>query len=238
MEPLDYPSLLGDTAICEGDSLVLAVQPNGASVLWSNGSIADSIVVDQTGVYTVSFSQNGCTTADSVAVNTQAILDSLEVGDVFLTCEGTPILVDAFTPNASYLWSNGASTPMATFSESGTYWVQITGICINATDTFFVQTEDCSPLVHVPNSFSPNGDGINDMFQVAWWGELFEIQVLVFDRWGELIFETDDPHGSWDGTYKGSLVQDGVYVYRVLYKGLNADGIVQDELLGHVTIIK
>lgn len=238
VEPLSYPDLGADTTICVGDSIVIGISPGDPNVLWNTGAVTDSIQVNLAGSYSVTLSQNGCTTTDSILVYTQGVLDSLDIGPDATTCEGQPVLIDATTPNALYQWSNGANTPFVNVSEAGTYWVEISGFCIEASDTIAVETEDCTPLVYIPNSFSPNGDGINDVFQVAWWGDLTDIELRIFNRWGELLFESDDPFGFWDGLYKGELVQNDVYIYQVVYRGINADGIVQEEVVGHVNVVR
>lgn len=73
--------------------------------------------------------------------------------------------------------------------------------------------------IYVPNSFTPNGDGINDFFSVK--GEAIQSFTLeIYNRWGQLIFQTRDVTASWDGTYKGQVVPMGAYVYK-----LNASSI-------------
>lgn len=71
-----------------------------------------------------------------------------------------------------------------------------------------------SAMVYIPNAFSPNGDGLNDVFGVKGHG-VTEFDLKVYDRWGEMIFQSSDPNLGWDGTYKGRLAQHGVYVYEV-----------------------
>jgi gliding motility-associated-like protein len=79
----------------------------------------------------------------------------------------------------------------------------------NVTVNVFVDT-----LLWVPNAFSPNGDGSNDIFRV--YGKNFKtIEFKVFNRWGELVFFTTDPSQGWDGTYKGKEMVPGVYVYSI-----------------------
>ncbi|NNM16371.1 MAG: T9SS type B sorting domain-containing protein, partial [Bacteroidia bacterium] len=74
-------------------------------------------------------------------------------------------------------------------------------------------------VVYVPNAFSPNGDGLNE----TWGASLLfvnEIHIQVYNRFGLLIFETNQPYGRWDGTYEGEMVQQGNYVYVVKYNGI------------------
>ncbi|MBQ8047099.1 MAG: gliding motility-associated C-terminal domain-containing protein [Prevotella sp.] len=74
-----------------------------------------------------------------------------------------------------------------------------------------------------PNAFSPNGDGINDIYKAKeGWQSLVEFHAYIYNRWGQLLYEWTDPAGGWDGTYKGNDVKQGVYF--VLVKAKGADG--------------
>lgn len=84
------------------------------------------------------------------------------------------------------------------------------------------ETPQVSSLL-MPNAFSPNGDGINDIYKPkSGYQNITEFQAYIFNRWGQKLFEWTDPATGWDGTYKGSPVKDGVYFCLVKAKG--ADG--------------
>ncbi|MEO8590359.1 MAG: CotH kinase family protein [Flavobacteriales bacterium] len=105
------------------------------------------------------------------------------------------------------------------------------------TDTIIAYLKPQEYVYYVANAFTPNGDGINDSFQpIANVVDLATYELQVFDRWGGVIFETNDPWTGWDGTVGGSTVQDGVYVYRAYA----IDAIKKDryELFGHVTVFR
>jgi gliding motility-associated-like protein len=70
------------------------------------------------------------------------------------------------------------------------------------------------PLVNIPNAFTPNGDGVNDIFFITGW-EIREATIWVFDRWGTKLFETGSMSEGWDGTFRGQQMQPGVYAYMV-----------------------
>ena len=94
-------------------------------------------------------------------------------------------------------------------------------------------------LIYVPNSFTPDGDGTND-----WFGPRFSIAVanfnlMIFDRWGGVVFETDSPYEPWTGTYKnngGDVMKDGVYAWKLKVQDINTG--LNRELFGHVTLVK
>jgi gliding motility-associated-like protein len=75
--------------------------------------------------------------------------------------------------------------------------------------------------VFIPDAFTPNGDGINDLFGVKGEG-LTNFNLRIFNRWGEVLFESSNPKQQWDGTYKGKPVQGDTYVYQLYASGLGS----------------
>lgn len=88
--------------------------------------------------------------------------------------------------------------------------------------------------LYIPNAFTPNGDGLNDVFGAAGEG-ISEFTMQVFNRWGNLVFETNDMRRQWDGTYKGEKAELGVYVYQVMAKGPKSYMIKRQ---GSVTLVQ
>lgn len=88
--------------------------------------------------------------------------------------------------------------------------------------------------IYIPNAFTPNGDGLNDGFGIAGEG-IAEFNMNVFNKWGELIFETNNIQEQWDGTYGGEFVQDGSYVYKVKLRTADKKSLVKS---GTVTVLK
>jgi len=88
--------------------------------------------------------------------------------------------------------------------------------------------------IYVPNAFTPNGDGVNDLFQPKGYG-IKKYNLMVFDRWGEKLFFTEDFFKGWDGTYKGNLCKDDTYTWKIAVQG--PDGKTKD-LVGIVTLLK
>ena len=89
----------------------------------------------------------------------------------------------------------------------------------------------------IPNSFTPNGDGTNDVFNVKGLGFKLEgFSMELFDRWGHSMFFTKDVAKGWDGTVKGQPAQDGVSIYKIKAIGVNGEG--KKEYVGHVTLMK
>lgn len=91
-----------------------------------------------------------------------------------------------------------------------------------------------APTLYIPNSFSPNGDGINDIFKPEYTGYV-EIELLIFNRWGDNIFRTNDLDAGWNGTYKNVNCELGVYTYKLTATDINSNTI---EKVGHVTLLR
>jgi len=116
------------------------------------------------------------------------------------------------------------------------------GDCSNKNE-IQVPVEECPDItIYIPNSFTPNSDGFNDIFEAYGLG-IVEFNMMVFNRWGELIFESnkiknqlDGLHmGGWDGTYKNNEIQEDVYSYVVKYKGINTTKKI---IYGKILLIK
>jgi|ETNvirenome_6_85_1030632.scaffolds.fasta_scaffold07107_3 gliding motility-associated-like protein len=111
--------------------------------------------------------------------------------------------------------------------------------CPGNTSQLYVDIDECSyDGVYVPNCFTPDGDEVNEM-----WGpvfspgyELTEFTLMVFNRWGNILWESHNQYGKWDGTYDGKLCQDGVYVWKMRYKSLDVVGPQHKH--GHVTLLR
>ncbi len=122
-----------------------------------------------------------------------------------------------------------------TFSESGSHLVELWATFVNGNDTICYANDywstDATPLsvsiyeskLEFPNAFSPNGDGINDIFKAKdGYKSITEFHATIFNRWGQKLYSWDDPSGGWDGKFNGKDVSQGVYF--LLVKARGADG--------------
>ena len=118
-----------------------------------------------------------------------------------------------------------------TFTESGSFCVQLYATFVLGTDTIaFPEEGEANPIMvsisesklEFPNAFSPNGDGFNDTYKAKEYQSIVSFKATIFNRWGQKLYSWDDPAGEWDGRYKGHTVKDGVYFVVVEARG--ADG--------------
>lgn len=239
MVAIPLVDLGGNRELCLGDTLVLPVDPGAAQVLWNTGSTAPELTVTAPGHYSVALHLDGCTTSDDLYVIERPLQTQLNLGPDGELCPGSPLLLDATIPGAtSYLWSDGSTGPTLTVTKPGIYSVAVAGYCIDAADVIKLEPGICMPLVYVPNAFTPDGDGRNDTFLPSLFSSVDKWEFRVFNRWGELIFESKDPQAGWDGTRNGKDAPQGVYVWDLRYEGLWTSGAAQEHLRGHVTLLR
>jgi len=119
---------------------------------------------------------------------------------------------------SSYLWSTGATSQTITVTTTGQYWVKAsTGDCF-AADTINVTINNaltCDCVLYMPNAFTPNNDGHNDLFRPAKKGGCEFVSFLIYNQWGQKVFETSDLYKGWDGTYGGKGQNTGVFVWQI-----------------------
>jgi gliding motility-associated-like protein len=227
-----------DLGLCAGDTATLSVNPGLASVLWSSGSTAPVLSVTTNGTYAVTLSLDGCSTSDAIHIAFQDPINGIDLGPDAAICPGHPIILNASLPGAIYLWNNGTHLPTLEVNAPGIYSVTLEGPCIHATDTIVFVEGQCTPLVFIPNAFTPDGDQINDVFMPVVEGDIRTWDFLVFDRWGSCIFQSRSADEGWDGLYKGQEAPIGVYAWTLHYTAVTDNGVVQERQTGSVTLVR
>jgi gliding motility-associated-like protein len=184
-------------------------------------------------------------TCSSSDVATVKVFPKIKVdaGPDVLICSKESTMLSA-SPGGllSYLWSNGASGQTITVAPEKTikYIVRASNGGCFATDTVIVNIKNViTPTLYIPNSFSPNADGTNDVFQAQ--GEsVIDFEGAIMTRWGEKIYTWTDINQGWDGyleTPQGKKVQEDVYVYTIRVKNL-CESQFSPAKTGTITIVK
>jgi gliding motility-associated-like protein len=233
-----------DQYICQGDTALVYVTPTipGGMLTFSwspdeliisgQGTASILAVVNETTTFTVVTAADGCETESSTVVETSplgaAVVSATASPLQVLSGQSTTLMANPFNEQWQYQWAptDGLATPLsaqttATPTATTTYTVSIfdikpNGVCQkDAPVTVTVYDAVCGePFIFVPNAFSPNGDGENDRLLVR--GQnITELDFKVFNRWGELVFETSDQQRGWDGTFKGRAAEPAVFVYHL-----------------------
>lgn len=215
-----YFTLPNDTAICAGDTLIIRSPLNidSAQYLWNNGQFTSKqITVYYAGTFTLMIWVGNCYWADAIRVDVIKHFP-LELGPDTTLCLGQPITLTA-TEGLNYLWSDGSTGKEKTiYNQPQKVWVTAWNDCFERSDTINIDYEDCDCEIFLPNAFTPNQDEKNEVFapRSSCYFEVYQLQI--FNRWGNLIFESDQLDLGWDGTFLGTPQPEGVYSYQIRYK--------------------
>lgn len=195
---------------------------------------------NSTTTYTViGVDNNGC--VDTAYVHVSLFpYPSFQTSNDVVAFYGDEIQLEAYSDLiGSYAWSPTeylscvhCQDPIASPDHEITYMVTFTDLNGCSSEEFITITFDA--CVYVPNTFTPNNDGKNDVFQVSG-GNLVEMECLIYNRWGELIYTLNSQDESWDGSYDGMNCQDGTYVWKLTYTDFTND---QYQISGHVNLIR
>jgi gliding motility-associated-like protein len=239
--PLPNISISNDTTICENTST--DIWASGGNIYqWSNGVNQSSQTVNPTSdrIYTVVVTDNNnCVDSADVQVTLLPLPIARALSDYDTLCSGGIVTLSA-QGGMSYLWDNGSLSPswedeptasktyhlLAINSQNGTS-------CYD-TASVFVYVEHCA--LYMPSAFTPNGDGLNDKFgPLGIVSDNAFYEFIIYDRWGSVVFKTNDKYAQWDGKKDFIDLPPGVYTYiiRVAEKSIEPY-----QIKGTVTLLR
>jgi gliding motility-associated-like protein len=226
---------------------------NGVTI---NGCGDQTVTFTGSGCYDLVFtatSASGCTgtaTYNDIVCVTPAPVASFSPTPNVLTLDNTiSTMLNNSTNGTTYSWDFGdgsagssATTPVHTFPDTGpgSYVITLTvtnadGCTDIATGTVIIEEE---LIYFVPNAFTPDGDEFNQTFVPVFTSgfDPYDFNFQVYNRWGEIIFESNNHEIGWDGTYHGMLVQEGVYTWQIEFKTSKNDE--RKTIQGHLNVLK
>lgn len=253
-EPPLNSTITLDTTICLGDSVNLVTTGIGGvgsdyEYLWSNGATDSSVIVspNNTTTYSVQI-KDGCgyfKAFDTVKVETiEVIANFLVAGGPFES--GDPIYLTNTSINGnSYVWTFDEDNitiqenPEWSYENDGTYEVLLVATndqygCVDS----IVRPIKVNPeyAFYAPNSFTPDGNEFNQTWKIQTVGiQQMSYNLLIFNRWGEVVWESKDPAIGWDGTFKGQSLPVGVYVYKIELVNLRNETKTYS---GHINLLR
>jgi gliding motility-associated-like protein len=233
--------ITGNANMCSGKEYVLTAS-GGGTYLWSTGDSTSTInvstMVDTS--FIVMVSNGACAAYDTINVNVLSNPTANAGTDVTINQIQTATLTA--TGGGTYLWTPSAGLDCDTCATVNAKPKETTNYCVTVTNTDGCVDTACVTVtvdficgeIFVPTIFSPNDDGNNDNMCVL--GNCVKtLSFTIYSRWGEKVFETNDPKICWDGTYKGKLLNTGVFVY-VLEATLTDGTVVQEN--GNFTLVR
>ena len=227
-------SIGNDTTICINTSVFLIANSGFSFYQWNTNNTTESILISSEGTYSVTVTDNlGCKDSDSKIINVDAPF--VFIGNDTSTCNGEGIVFDAGNSFTKYLWNDNSTLPQIVSTAEGIYSVNVTDAngC-TANDTAIITYSDCIEI-DIPTAFSPNGDGHNDFFHIINSYDLKSGEIKIYNRWGQLIYETADVNGYWNGKYNGADCEVGVYVFAVTGKNFLDHRLIKT---GNVSLLR
>jgi gliding motility-associated-like protein len=248
IELIDVNAVAGnDTIVCPGEVVNLYAS-GGVSYLWLPSETVFNPTDDTTSAqppfpttYSVIVTdENGCSSSAQVIIDHYP-LPFVQTSPDYYGFQGDEVDLSAngSSPNGTYTWSPteflscvNCQNPTSFTQETMTYVVDfVDENGCTASDDVTIYFEG---ILYIPNTFTPNGGKFNETF-FAQGGNIVEFNILIFNRWGELIFEGNDFNDHWDGTYNGLPCPDGTYIWKVKYTDVMDN---EKMLVGHVNLLR
>jgi gliding motility-associated-like protein len=231
------PVIDGENSFCSGEETTLTAS-GGDSYSWSNGQTGSEINTSQTGllILTSTFDDTGCAAVVSITLSAYTVPGISLPASITKCQDRIERLAPALSGIALAAWSNGANAAFIDISTPGIYTATVSNACGEASASVEVIDEECFNNLWFPNTFTPNGDGLNELFKV--YGEgIVGYQLQIFDRWGSLVFESPDLNDTWNGSHQngGYYCDSGLYAIRI---ELEYEGLKVETVYGYVTLLR
>ena len=205
-----------DTAFCEGNTYTVnVIQNNATSLLWLDGTSDYLQEFDSAGVYSYALINVCGATSDTFELEIQYPADA-DLGNDTIICFGEQITKAFNYPNHTYEWHNGLTDSVRYITEPGLYGVTIFSPvgCESYDD---LEVASCEAQLFIPNAFTPqSGDDLNNTFVIKGEG-IRKFRIVIYDRWGSEVFQSDDLSYSWDGNINNQHAAPGIYSYKIWY---------------------
>jgi gliding motility-associated-like protein len=208
-----------------------------AAYLWNDGSSNRTLSVNNLGTYYVTVAgNNGCKGSDTTMIKTLLPLPSHFLPTDTSICSYDTLLLIAKPGYKEYLWNNNSTGSTLSIEHAGTYSLEVTDKNNCKGTAFVVVTQkECMKGFFMPNAFSPNNDGINDFYKPLLFGKVKKYHLIIYNRWGEIMFESNDFVKGWDGTFKNQKQDGNVFTWLCTYQ---FEGEKQEIKKGVVTLIR
>jgi gliding motility-associated-like protein len=239
IKPIVNFDLPRDTILCPGDSLRLDVSQNfEVNYLWNTGDTLSELVVREPGWYKVTVSNSCGAKTDSILVG---FINSAKpfLQDTLICAEDTSALIAApAIENGFYQWSTGDTAREIKAPATGNYRLSWGNRCDTIYEEFFLDRASCACEIYLPNAFSPNGDGLNDTYVFGSSCDQLEFTLLIFNRWGGLVYQQEANDPPWDGSYNGQKAPAGIYIYRLIFRGESHQKNLEGKRSGSISLMR
>ncbi len=214
-----------DTALCQGNTLVLDADFGTGTYLWKSeprqrndqdSTNQSTYYVYSPALITLRAQVGHCIYTDSLHVSFNDSL-RMNIGRDTVLCRGESYTLKVKGNANAYTWQDDSYGDTFTPTQTGLYQVIGVNGCGRDTVSVFVAFEDCPCALLLPNAFTPNGDGRNDIFRPLHACDIEQYNMQIFNRYGETVFLSRDPLQGWNGKTGGKMAPQGGYVWMVEY---------------------
>lgn len=234
--------------VCKGSAVTLSASSPGNNVSWQYDEGGSTIIVqplNNTTYTAIATNANGCTNTGTATIETSNFKVLLQANRNPVVAGNTVTLqatanesfdAIAWAPQQFFHSQTGKSQTITVSDTSKTFYVvgRSTQGCID-TASLKVNVNDNATDVFIPNAFTPNGDGRNDVFK-AFGSSIMSVEMQIYTQWGNLIFETKDNNTGWNGTHNGKPQPVGVYLYVIKIKLYNNNTLIIKK--GNVNLLR
>jgi gliding motility-associated-like protein len=238
--------------ICVGDSITVEDTSNASNYSWQwtfeGASNTQGIKKIENGIYyqTPGLFDIELITMHECRIDTIVKKDYIEVAerpslsiisDSTVLCIGEAKTLFAQS-NTGILWENGETTNYRIVKNEGLYIAQASNQCGTERDSLQVNFDKCDCTVYLPNGFSPNDDQTNDFYSIYYNCVIEKSSLIIINRWGEIIFKSENPNQVWDGKYKEKECPEGIYAALLNYKGYSNGLLKQYSIKQAITLVR
>lgn len=228
-----------DLGVCQGTNITFDPGNNFVSYEWQDGSANQVFEAGQIGTYSVTVTdQNGCKAFDEARITQIYTLPQPGLVDAAIDCNTGDVVLNA-GDFETYLWDDGSTDAERTFVDAGNYFVTVTddNSCSN-TDSVSI-TDPCDFRIIFPNAFVADNSAQTPIFQPSA-VRVVDYQLLIYNRWGKLVFQSDDVELGWNGNIDGGTqpAPIGSYLYKAFYTGKRQGELVSEETQGSLLLIR
>lgn len=238
VNPLPYFNLGTDQVICDGSARLLTISASG-TYLWDDGSALATRSIDTGGLFWAQAINKGCIWRDTIDVFDGKIpIVDFHLPDDIILCKGEVLHLHVYSPGSTTRWGNGSTDTSFYVTSPGHYTVTVTNPCGSATDEINVNYAGDNCDLFVPDAFTPNRDGRNEIFQILGRG-ITPKMFIIYNRWGQCVFDSRKTGTfGWDGTYMQEDCMDGLYSYLFYYEVKSGDRVRRDMHKGSVLLYR
>ena len=207
------------TSLCVGENKTLDAG-SFVSYSWNTGDDTRTIQVMNTGTYIVDVTDtNGCKGTGSTSIVSILPLPENFLPEDTAICSYGSLEIKPNSGLSGFVWNTNETTPTITVLQPGVYWLQANDMnnC-RGIDSVIVSSKDCLKGFYAPGAFTPNGDGKNDVFRPLLFGNVKKYRFIVYNRWGNVVFESSESMKGWDGNIRGIKQPSAVFIWSCTFQ--------------------